>query len=125
MPRFIQLLIGPELFWCLVVGAALLLAQANVPPSKSVENIIENLHLWISCAGILTFSLWFIPGVNRDWLLLRIWIAAIIGAHFALDKALSAHSEQSPGIGTVYIAGMMFQFFVLLVGSVVVKVFYA
>ncbi|WP_338876294.1 hypothetical protein WBJ53_11665 [Spirosoma sp. SC4-14] len=125
MSRLLHILIGPELFWALLVLASVMLAQANVPPSKSIDGILEDFHLWIALAGLLTFAFWFVPGVERNWLMLRIWIASVIGAHLAMDKALSAYSQQGPGIGTVYIVGMLFLFFVLVLGSIVVKVFYA
>ncbi|GAA4395936.1 hypothetical protein GCM10023187_03460 [Nibrella viscosa] len=124
MPRSLQLLIGPELLWLLVFGAATLLAQANNPPSKSVEAFMESMGWYIPLVALLMFGLWLVPGVEKSWLLLRCWVASLTGAHLALEKALSAHSEQGPGIGTVYIMGMILLFFVLIVGSVVVVIFF-
>ncbi|GAA4454198.1 hypothetical protein GCM10023189_20370 [Nibrella saemangeumensis] len=124
MPRNLSFLIGPELFWLLMLGGATLLAQANVPPSKAVEAFMENLAWYVPLAALLLFGLWLIPGVETNWLLLRVWIASILGAHYSLEKALSAHSEQGPGVGTVYIAGMSFLFFVLIVGTIVVLIFF-
>lgn len=124
MPRLVSFLIGPELLWALLLGVATLLAQANNPPSRSVEAILENLAWYVPLAALLMVGLWLMPGVAKSWLLLRLWIASLIGAHLALEKALSAHSEQGPGIGTVYIAGMSFLFFVLVVDTVVVAIFF-
>jgi len=125
MARFLHILIGPEVFWALLVLASITLANSNMPPSKSIDGLLEDFYIWIALAGLLTFAFWFVPGIERNWLMLRIWIASILGAHLAMDNALSAYSQQGPGIGTVYIVGMLFLFFVLVVGSVVVKVFYA
>lgn len=40
-------LLGPELFWLLLYQAANLLARANQPPTKHIDNIIEDLWFWI------------------------------------------------------------------------------
>ena len=70
----------------------------------------------------LTFGLYWTPGVEHRWLLLRIWVAALVGTHYVLEKGLGAYSEQGPSIGTAYIMGILFAFFVLIVGSVFVKI---
>lgn len=115
-------LIGPELFWLLVYGAANLVAKANVPPSYPMDNFIETCWFWIPALSLLTFALWWAPGIGKDWLLLRVWIACIVGGHFALEKAISANSTQGPGAGTGYLAGMIFVVVFLIAGTVVVTV---
>jgi hypothetical protein len=45
-----------------------------------------------------------------------------VGGHFVLEKALSAYSTQGPGIGMGYLAGLMLLFFILVLGTVVVKI---
>lgn len=70
----------------------------------------------------ITFALYYVPGVERNWLLLRIWIVCILGAHYVLDKSLSVHTEQGPGVGTAYLMGMIFAFVVLIAGSVFAKI---
>lgn len=111
-------LYGPELFWLLLFGAAMLIANANVPPSPAVEEFIEDLAYWILIPVVLTFGLWLVPKVEKRWLLVRVWFACIIGGHFVLEIALDAHSKQGPGIGTAYIAGIMFIIMFLIVGTV-------
>lgn len=115
-------LIGPELIWLVIYGVVTLLANANMPPTKAMDNVLENLFLYIPLATLLTFSLWYFPGVERNWLLLRVWIVCVFGGHYALEKGLGAHSQQGPGIGTAYIVGIMFVFVALIVGSIFVKI---
>lgn len=121
MPRLLQLLSGPELFWCAIFGGASLLSRMNTPPVKAMDSFIENLYLVIPALTILSFSLWYIPGVEKNGLLLRVWIAGLVGAHFVLEKGLGAYSQQGPGIGMTYIAGMLFVFLALVAGSIFIK----
>ncbi len=116
-----RFLIGPEIPWLLINLGALLLAKANVPPSKSIDNFIENCWFWIPLLALLTFALWWVPGVEKRWLLLRVWLVCLIGGHFALEQAMRGYSQQGPGIGMGYLAGMMFLFIVLVAGSIAVK----
>jgi hypothetical protein len=113
--------IGPELIMLLIYGGAALLAKANIPPARSLDKFIENCWLYIPLLAGLSFALWWIPGVVKDWLLLRVWLVSLVVGHFALEKVMGAYSNQGPGIGMAYIMGMMFLGFVLVVGTVVVK----
>jgi hypothetical protein len=115
-------LLGPELYWLLIYGAATIVAKANVPPTKPVDNFIENCWFYIPLLVLLTFGLWWIPAVEKNWLLLRVWIACIIGGHLAIEKVISAYSSQGPGIGMGYLAGMIFVFVFLVAGSIFIKV---
>ena len=69
----------------------------------------------------LTFALYYVPGVERNWLLLRVLIACLFGAHYVLDKGLNAHSEQGPGVGTVYIMSLGLVLVIMVVGSILSK----
>lgn len=114
--------VGPELFWLLLYITATLLKKANAMPSKALDDIIEYLWFWIPAISILVFGLWWIPSVEKNGLLLRVWIFGLLGGHFVLEKALSAYSNQGPGIGMGYLGGLMLEFAVLIIGSVVVWV---
>ncbi len=114
-------LLGPELFWLLLYAAAAVLGKANTPPSKAVDDFIEYLWFWIPVASLLVFGLWWIPAAEKNWLLLRVWIFGLIGGHFVLEKALSAYSNQGPGIGMGYLAGLMLLFGFLIAGSIFIK----
>jgi hypothetical protein len=39
-----------------------------------------------------------------------------------MEKALSAYSQQGPGIGMAYIGGICMQFFFLIAGSIAIKI---
>lgn len=114
-------LFGPEILWLILYGMAALVAKANVPPSKSLDKFIENCWFWVPLMALLMFALWWLPTVEKRWLLLRVWIAGLVGGHYVLDRVMRAYSEQGPGIGTAYIMGMIFVFVALVTGSVVVR----
>ncbi len=87
-----------------------------------MDGFLENLFLYVPVVAALLFGLWYIPAIEKNGLLLRVWIAGIFGAHYVLDKGLGAHSQQGPGIGTAYIVGILLVFFVLVCGSIFVKI---
>lgn len=115
-------LIGPELFWLLIYGVAVYVAKANTPPVKSVDNFIDQCWFWIPAVSMLVFGLWWLPSVEKNWLLLRVWLFGLIGGHFVLEKVISAYSTQGPGTGMGYLAGMIFLFVGLVVGSIIVLI---
>jgi hypothetical protein len=119
MNKISHILIGPEVLWLFFYLLVMLIIKMTSSPVKSMD------HFWESTAYIvplilipLTFLCYYFPGVIRDWLLLRIWIAGLVGGHFVLDKSLNAYSEQGPGIGTAYLMGLIFVFVVLIAGSI-------
>lgn len=122
MSRYFQLLIGPELIWALAYGVALWLAQANHPPTKLMDKIILQTSNIAPLLVLLSFLLWYVPGVVRPWLLLRIWVAGVLGSHFFLETAMDHYSKQGPGIGTAYMVGILFSLFILIAGSVYVLI---
>ncbi len=123
MPRFLQLLIGPELLWAFYYLLVVVTIKVSGSPVKTMDNFWERLAFLVPLVAVpLVFGLYWVPGVERNWLLLRIWIAGLIGAHYVLEKGLGAYTEQGPGTGTAYIMGIIFVFFVLIAGSVFVKI---
>jgi hypothetical protein len=119
MNKLSHLLIGPELLWLFFYIVVIVIVKMTSSPVKSMD------EFWVSTAYIiplillpLTFLLYYVPGVVRDWMLLRIWIVGLVGGHFVLSRSLLAHSEQGPGVGTAYMMGMGFAFFVLIAGSI-------
>lgn len=115
-------LIGPELCWLLAYGTAHLIAKANVPPSKAIDGFIDKCWFYVPILVLFCFAIWWLPFVEKHWLLLRVWIACIVGGHFVLEKIMSAYSVQGPGSGMGYLVGMILVFLLLVVGSIVVLV---
>ncbi len=115
-------LIGPELLWLIFYSAASLVAKANVPPTKAMDDFIEKCWFYMPLLVLATFALWWVPVVEKNWLLLRVWVVGIIGGHLVLEKVMKAYSSQGPGIGMGYLAGIMLLFLLLVVGSIVVKI---
>lgn len=111
-----------QLFWLLLYTAAAFLGKANTPPSKAIDDVIEYLWVWIPATSLLLFGLWWVPSVEKNWLLLRVWIFGLLGGHLVLEKALSAYSKQGPGIGTGYLAGLILLFVFLVAGSIFIKI---
>ncbi|MBK9981695.1 MAG: hypothetical protein IPP15_04605 [Saprospiraceae bacterium] len=119
MNKLSNYLIGPELLWVFFYMLVVLLIKMTHSPIKSMDSFWVNTAFIIPLVLIpITFGLYYIPGVIRPWLLLRIWIVGIVGGHYVLSKSLSAHSEQGPGVGTAYIMGMGIIFIVLIIGSI-------
>ena len=119
MTRF---LLGPELFWLLLYAAAVLLGKANAAHRFPLDDFIDKLWFGIPVASLLVFGLWWIPSVEKNWLLLRVWVFGLIGGHFVIEKALNAYSRQGPGIGMGYLAAMLFLFLFLVAGSIFIKI---
>lgn len=113
---------GPEIFWAAIYLVVVLVAQRNTPPSRPMDGFLENLFLYVPLVTALLFGLWYIQTIEKTGLLLRVWVAGVFGGHYVLDKGLGAHSQQGPGIGTAYIIGMLLVFFVLVCGSIFVRI---
>ncbi len=119
MKRLIPFLLGPEVMWLIYYGWVLLIARLTSSPVRSMDSF------WISTTYIIpllmlpmTFGLYFVSMSFKPLLLLRLWIAGIIGGHLVLSRSLQAHSEQGPGVGTAYIFGMGLMLVVLVLGSI-------
>jgi hypothetical protein len=121
MNKAINYLAGPELLWMIFYAVVIVIIKATHSPIKSMDSFWVNTGFIVPLVLVpLTFALYFIPGVSHNWLLLRIWIAVLIGGNFVLSKSLSVHSEGGPGVGTVYMMGMAFVIVVLIAGSIFV-----
>jgi hypothetical protein len=120
--KIIKILIGPELYWLVLYILSIILAWANKKYSYVYDGIIENVWFYVPLLSTMIFVLYWIPFVGKNWLLARIWISGIIMGHLVFETTMKAYSSQGPGIGMGYLAGMLFLFFILVVGSVVVKI---
>ena len=115
-------LLGPEIIWLLVYLAAILLVKNHLLPPKSLDEFIVDCWYWIPILALLTFALYWVPFAGKNMLMPRIWIVCLVCGHLTLDYLMSAHSQQGPGIGTAYLAGMIFTFIALIVGSIAIKI---
>lgn len=119
--KILKILLGPELWWLFLYALSYQLACANKKYNFVYDGIIENVWFYVPLLSALVFGLYWIPFVEKNWLLLRIWMSGIIMGHVVLENTMKAYSNQGPEIGMGYLAGMLFLFFVLVVGSIVVK----
>ena len=119
MNKISALLIGPELLWMFFYLVVVMLIKVTSSPVKSMDSFWISTAWWFPLLLVtLTFLLYYVPGVMHDWLLLRIWLACLIGGHFVLNRSLLAHSEQGPGVGTAYMVGIILLFLPLIIGTI-------
>lgn len=119
--KVLKIVLGPELYWVLLYMLSIILAWSNKKSNYVYDGVIENVWFYVPLISVLIFGLYWIPFVEKNWLLARIWISGIIMGHLVLETTMKAYSSQGPGIGMGYLAGMLFLFFILVVGSIVVK----
>lgn len=119
--KLIKYLLGPELFWMILYVLSVGLSRSNKKFNYTFDGIIENSWFFVPLLSVLIFGLFWIPFVEKNWLLVRIWITGIIMGHFVLETLLSSYSQQGPGIGMGYLAGIILLFILLVVGSIIVK----
>lgn len=113
-------LLGPELIWLLAWILIYLIGKQNAAPPHRFNRLLEKLHSWIAPILVLTFLLFRVPFVEQAGLIIRIWIAGLLGAHIFLKTGLSAHSEQGPGVGAVYVNGTTKAIIFLILFTIIV-----
>ena len=116
-------ILGPELIWLILYGLAKFIANSNKAPDYVSDKYIDQCWFTVPVIMFLTFGLFWISGIGKNWLLLRIWIMGLVFSHLILNNLINSYSIQGPGIGMGYLAGMLFGFMALVVGSIVVKIF--
>lgn len=120
MQNVLPWLFGPELLWALFFLTIKGLIRYTRSPQKRMDRMWLSLANFVPLIAIpMTFMLYQYPGVEHRWLLLRIWVAGILGAHYVLDRGLGAHSQGGPGVGTAYMMGILLTLIMLLAGSVI------
>jgi len=115
-------LLGPEIQWLLFYLVVTLTIKPIVTQPKAVDYFMQTCWFWVPLFVLLSFALWWFPMVEKDWLLLRVWVAGILGGHFVLEKTISMNQTQNSGTGMGYLAGMLFLIVFLIGGSVVLAV---
>lgn len=119
MSRANALLFGPELLWAIFYMISLAIIKWTASPVKTMDSFWMSMTYIIALVLVpLTFGFYFVPLAIKSWLLLRIWIAGLVGGHLVLNQCLLAHSAQGPGVGTAYMVGMFLILIVLVIGSV-------
>lgn len=115
-------ILGPEIIWILLLGISILIARSNTAPDFPMDDFIDKSWFLIALCGLMTYSLYFFPFVHKNFLFLRIWVICIFAGHHILETLTSAYSQQGPGIGMGYLAGMLFMIIALMAGSIMVAV---
>ena len=123
MSRLSAYILGPELLWATFYALLVLLIKVTGSPAKAMDDQWIHLAYVVPFVAVpMTFALFWVPGVERRWLLLRRLSACLLGAHFILERGLNAHTEQGPGVGTAYLLGMAFTLFTMIVGGIFIKI---
>ena len=120
--KHMKYLLGPEMIWLLLYASAVNITKSQILPPKTLDEFIANSWYWVPLIVLLSFSIYWMPFVGKNLLMLRVWVICLVFGHLLLEHLTSAYSQQGPGIGTTYIAGMLFTFIALIVGSIVVKI---
>lgn len=119
--KILKILVGPEFWWIILYVLSRVLAWANKKSNFVYDGVIENVWFYVPLLSAMIFGLYWMPVVEKNWLLARIWISGIIMGHYVLETLLESYSQQGPGIGMGYLAGMLLLFIILVAGSIVVK----
>ena len=114
-------LIGPEIIWFLAYSIIILPAKMKLTITKGMDNFVETIWFWMPVFALLTFTLWWIPAVEKNWLLPRVWVTCLIGGFYLFENITNAYGKTGPGVGTGWMVCMMLLIVALIVGTVVVK----
>jgi hypothetical protein len=115
-------LLGPEIIWLTAYGLLLLPVKLKMAVPKGLDNFLESFYVWMPFFALLTFGLWWIPAVEKNWLLLRVWLTCLIGGLYIFEKVMDAYGKTGPGVGTAWMVCAMFLVIVLIAGTIVVKI---
>jgi hypothetical protein len=121
--KLLKLLIGPEILWGVIFISSKWIAKANVKPNFRYDDLIANAYVILPILTFLSFGFSFIPPSEKSWLIVRIWILSLVVGHFSLSSLASAYSNQGPGIGMSYLAGMCFILVTLIAGTLLLFLF--
>ncbi len=110
MKRF-AFLLGPELLWLLFFLLSCWLASRNTPPTLAGNTFLERACIIGAVVAIaLTFTVFFVPGVHRGWLLGRLIIAVMIGVNACLFKLIDGidyGNSRNSGLLGIWVYGIL------------------
>lgn len=127
MSRVLPYLLGPELYWtcvCLFVHFA---GRTGRPPEEAYCSTLDDHWAWLPFVFVpLTFVCFFVPGVSRWWLLLRVDAAIVVGitiAAWSFSNAMTYHKPSAgPGAGTAFMVIPMLGIFIAAVATLVTAI---
>lgn len=111
-------LLGPELLWLLAYLAAYFIALPGRTPSRALENFIDKGSFYVPLLVPLCFALFWMPMVEKSWLVVRIWIACILGGILVLEKIFGSYNRNDTQSGLNNRVGMLIIFGLLVLGSI-------
>ena len=118
----VRYIIGPEIIWLISYWMIILPAKLKVTIPKAWDNFIETIWFWMPVFTLLNFILWWIPAIEKHWLLPRVWITALIGGFFLFENITNAYGKTGPGIGTGWMVCIMLMLLVLIAGTIIIKI---
>lgn len=103
--------LGPELLWVLFFLLSGWLAGRNTPPTPAGNTFLERTCVVGAVVAIaLTFTVFFVPGVSRGWLLGRVIVAVVIGVNaclFRLIDGIDYGDSRNSGVLGFWIYGIL------------------
>lgn len=123
MPRFLSILLGPELLWVVFYLLCGWLKSFNVPPSPEGNLLLErSCTLGMFLATALSFVVFLVPGTGRWALLGRVVLAAVVGLNaclFQLIDGIDYGDSRNAGVLGFWFFGLMTGGLALLPGVIV------
>ncbi|WP_395141186.1 hypothetical protein [Armatimonas sp.] len=105
------IILGPELLWLLFFLLSFWLASRNTPPTLTGNTFLERACVIGAFVAIaLTFTVFFVPGVHRGWLLGRLIIAVMIGVNACLFKLIAGidyGDSRNSGVLGIWVYGIL------------------
>lgn len=124
--KALRYLVGPESLWFLAFIAIKYFGKYNVSIQGKYNDTLESMAYWLPLLLVIAcMCIYSIPVAPKGYLLLRIILASIIGSHYVFSYCAASHTVGGPGVGMVYVVGLCFTIFFLLIAGLVKLFFFA
>jgi hypothetical protein len=127
MNRVVPYLLGPELYWIITGVVVRLITRRNQPPDPAITDWLDRYWVVLPLVVVpLTFAFFFLPGIGRWWLLLRIDLAIAVGLAVATTQYCNGmiyhQPSAGPGVGTGWLLMHALGYALMTTGTVIAAV---
>ena len=124
MNRVLPYLLGPELYWAVTYMVVKMATRRHLAPDPEVTNLLDRYWAVLPLVAVpLTFAFFFVPGVGRWWLLLRVDLAIAVGLVMATTyycQSMTHHQPSAgPGAGAAWMLMVGSGYALMLLGTVI------